>query len=286
MNSEAAENRQDEAPNAVAMPAPTAWPIVLACGITLVFAGMLTTGSISILGAMLALCGYVGWFRDVLPLEKHETVTVLEEPPRVFTSRPVVARANWITHDLHRARLPLETYPVSAGVKGGLAGSVVMAVLAIAYGWIGWHSPWYPVNLLAAGFFPAEETTAQIARFQPALLMVASVVHLVTSLLVGLLYGAMLPMFPRRPILLGGVIAPVLWSGVIHSLVEFLDPLVGDQINWPWFVVTQVGFGIVAGIVVSRQQRVHTWQHLPFAIRAGFEAPGTMGEGNGEDQRQ
>ena len=287
MSLEVPENRQDEAPNTIAMPSPTAWPIVLAFGITLVFMGMVTTGSVSILGAILALCGYVGWFRDVLPVEEQETVPVVVEPVHVFTSRPVVARANWITHDLHRARLPLETYPVSAGVKGGLAGSVAMAVLAIAYGWIAWHSPWYPVNLLAAGFFPGEETTAaQIATLQPALLVVASIVHLVTSLLVGLLYGAMLPMFPRRPILLGGVIAPVLWSGVIHSLVEFLDPVVGDLINWPWFVVTQVGFGIVAGIVVSRQQRVRTWQHLPFAIRAGFEAPGSMGERNGEDLRQ
>jgi hypothetical protein len=280
-------NRQDEAPNTVTLPSPTAWPIVLAFGITLVFTGMLSTWSVSILGAILALCGIVGWFRDVLPFEKHETVPAVEEPLRVFTSRPVVARANWITHDPHRARLPLETYPISAGVKGGLAGCVVMAILAIGYGWIAWHSPWYPVNLLAAGFFPAQESTAaQIARFQPVLLIVATIVHLFTSLLVGLLYGAMLPMFPRRPILLGGVIAPVLWSGLIHSLVEYLDPSVGDLINWPWFLVTQIGFGIVAGIVVSRQQKVHTWQHLPFAIRAGFEAPGTMGERNGEDQRQ
>ena len=162
-----------------------------------------------------------------------------------------------------------------------------MAVLAMAYGLIGQHSVWYPINLLAAGFFPGEETTAaQLAAFQPTLLIVATIIHLVTSLLVGLLYGAMLPMFPRRPILLGGVIAPVLWSGLIHSLVEFLDPVLGDRINWPWFVVTQVGFGIVAGIVVSTQQRVHTWQHLPFAIRAGFEAPGAMDERNGEDPRQ
>jgi hypothetical protein len=93
-------------------------------------------------------------------------------------------------------------------------------------------------------------------------------------------------MFPRRPILLGGVIAPVLWSGLIHSLVEFLDPALGDRINWPWFVVTQVGFGIVAGFVVSTQQKVRTWQHLPFAIRAGFEAPGAMDESHGEDSHQ
>ena len=281
------EKRLDEAPNTVEMPLPTAWPIVLAFGITLVFAGMLTTASVSILGAILTLCGYAGWFRDVLPQEKVESVPVLEETLYVFTSRPVVARANWITHDLHRARLPLETYPISAGVKGGVAGSVAMAVLAMAYGLVAQHSIWYPINLLAGGFFPGEETTAaQLAAFQPALLIVATIIHLVTSLLVGLLYGAMLPMFPRRPILLGGVIAPVLWSGLIHSLVEFLDPVIGDRINWPWFVVTQMGFGIVAGIVVTTQQRVRTWQHLPFAIRAGFEAPGAMDERNGEDLRQ
>ena len=33
-----------------------------------------------------------------------------------------------------RAWLPVKTYPVSAGVKGGLAGGVAMAVLACAYG--------------------------------------------------------------------------------------------------------------------------------------------------------
>ena len=93
-------------------------------------------------------------------------------------------------------------------------------------------------------------------------------------------------MFPRRPILLGGVIAPVLWSGLIHSVLEFLNPVLNHRIDWPWFVVSQVGFGIVAGIVVSRQQRVRTWQHLPFAIRAGIEAPGAMDERNGEDRRR
>ena len=77
MSLELPVNRQDEAPNTVAMPAPTAWPIVLAFGITLVFAGMVTTASVSILGAILAVCGYVGWFRDVLPHEKHEAVPVV-----------------------------------------------------------------------------------------------------------------------------------------------------------------------------------------------------------------
>lgn len=287
MSLELPAKKQAEAPNGVAMPSPTAWPIVLAFGIALAFTGMVTTTSVSILGTILTLTGFVGWFRDVLPHEKHEFVPVAEAPAPVATSRPSVARVNWITHDLHRARLPLETYPISAGVKGGLAGSVAMAVLAMAYGLIAQHSIWYPINLLAADFFPGEAvSTAQLTAFQPDLLIVATIVHFVTSLLVGFLYGALIPMFPRHPVVLGGVIAPVLWSGVIHSLVVFLAPAVGDRINWPWFVVTQVGFGIVAGIVVSRQQRVHTWQHLPFAVRAGFEAPGVMDESHGEDQRQ
>ena len=279
-------NLQPEAPPSITLPAPTAWPLVLAFGVTLVFAGMVTTMAVSILGAVLSLAAYAGWFRDVLPHERHVSVPDLGEPEPVATRHPSVARVNWITHDQHRARLPLETYPISAGVKGGLAGSVAMAVLAMACGLIVHQSVWYPVNLLAADFFPAEAlTTADLGVFQPALLAVAGTVHIVTSLLVGLLYGALLPMCPRHPILLSGVVAPILWSGLIHSVVVFLAPVVGDRIDWPWFVVTQVGFGIVAGVVVSRQQRRHTWQHLPFAVRAGIEAPGAMDQTNGEGPR-
>ncbi len=35
----------------VELPAPTAWPIVLAFGLTLVFAGLVTSASVSLLGA-------------------------------------------------------------------------------------------------------------------------------------------------------------------------------------------------------------------------------------------
>jgi hypothetical protein len=60
----------EELAETVRLPAPTAWPIVLAFGITLVFAGLLTTASVSVLGAILAVSGYIGWFREVLPHEK------------------------------------------------------------------------------------------------------------------------------------------------------------------------------------------------------------------------
>jgi hypothetical protein len=278
-------NTRADAPGTIELPAPTAWPIVAAFGVALLFAGLVTMATVSILGAILTVIGWVGWFCDVLPHEKHESVPVSAELIPIVTTRPAVARVDLITHEPHRARLPLEIYPISAGVKGGLAGSVVMAVLAVIYGIVAYHSIWYPINILAAGFFPSLETTEQISAFHFDAFIIASIVHLITSLLVGLLYGAMLPMFPRRPILLGGVIGPILWTGLLHSALQLLNPALSDRINWAWFVVTQMGFGIVAGIVVSKQERVRTWQHLPFAIRAGMEAPGAMDEKNEEGQR-
>jgi hypothetical protein len=278
--------RQDRLPGTIELPAPTAWPIILAFGLTLVFTGLVTNASVSILGAILTIAGCVGWFRDVLPHEGYESVPVVETVPTVATRRTQVARVKWMTEEMQRARLPLEIYPMSAGVIGGLAGSVAMAVLAMLYGIISGHGIWYPINLLSAGFFPARSGTAQIAAFHWDALIIATILHLICSVLVGLLYGAALPMFPRRPILLGGVIAPVLWSGVIHSILDALDPVLNQRIDWPWFVISQIGFGIVSGIVVSRQQRVRTWQYLPFAVRAGIEAQGAIDEMNGDSDRR
>ena len=270
----------------VELPAPTAWPIVLAFGFTLLFAGLVTSFSVSLLGTILAIAGCVGWFRDVLPEEKHERISVLDKAPPVTTTRPQVARVKWMTQELHRARLPIEIYPISAGIKGGLAGSVAMAVLAVIYGIVSGHGLWYPINLLSAGFFPARTTIEQIAAFHWDALIVATVVHLLCSLLVGLLYGVTLPMFPRNPILLGGVIAPVLWSGLLHSILEAVDPVLNQRIDWFWFVLSQIGFGVVAGIVVSRHVRIRTWQHVPFAVRAGIEASGAIDQDNGDEHHQ
>ena len=277
----------ESAPDTVELPAPTAWPIALAFGITLLFAGLVTSEAISLLGAVVAIAGAAGWFRDVLPNEAHESVPVAREEPRVATTRREVVRMP-AAPELQRVFLPLEIYPISAGVKGGLAGSVAMAIVAVLYGLISQHSAWYPINLLAAGFLPASmtNTTAKIAAFNLGVFLIAIPIHAITSLLVGLLYGAMLPMLPRHPILLGGFIAPLLWTGLIHSILGVVNPVLNDRIHWGWFVASQVAFGIVAGIVVSRQERIRTWQRLPLAYRSGMEASGMKDENRGEDQSQ
>src|SRR6201987_919004 len=265
------------APIEIEVPARTAWPPVLAFGFALVFAGLLTSASVSVLGAVLTAAGCVGWFREVLPQEHEEVVQVVPEDFSVKTNRHLVERLPIVTDQL-RAWLPLETYPISAGIKGGLAGGVAMAVLACVYGLVKAGSIWYPINLLAATVY-AESLKlgpAQLNSFHAESFAIALVLHAIGSIFVGLLYGAMLPMFARRPIVLGGLIAPVLWSGLLYSIMELLNPLLASRINWFWFMASQIAFGVVAGVVVVRQQRVSTRENLPFILRAGIEAPGTM----------
>src|SRR5579864_5818957 len=269
--------RSPRAPREIEVPASTAWPLVLAFGFTLMFAGLLTSASVSVLGVVLGVAGCIGWFREVFPREHEETVPVVFEEHRIVTERRVVERVP-VAPDLVRAWLPLETYPMSAGVKGGLAGGVAMAVLACTYGLLKAGSIWYPINLLAATVY-AESLklgSAQLNSFHGGSFAIALVLHGIGSIFVGLLYGAMLPMFARRPIVLGGLIAPVLWSGLLFSTMQLLNPLLASRINWIWFMASQMAFGVVAGVVVVRQQRVSTRENLPFIVRAGIEAPGII----------
>jgi hypothetical protein len=271
----------------VTLPAPTAWPITLAFGVTLLAAGLITSLSIMILGAILLVAGSIGWFLDVFPHEKHVEVPVVDEHAVVTTSRREVARLE-IAPDLPRVLLPLETYPVSAGIKGGLAGSVAMAVLACMYGVLKQGSIWYPINLLAATVYSQslKMGTASLNAFHLDSFLLATLIHLVTSVLVGLLYGAMLPMIPRHPIFLGGVVAPILWSGLLRSMLDLINPLLRQRVDWWWFIASQFAFGIVAGLVVARQHRIPVKQFIPFAIRAGIDAPGAMSQKKSEDDRK
>ena len=268
----------------IEVPAPTAWPIVLAFGLTLVAAGFVTATSVSLLGAVVAVAGAVGWFRQVLPVESHAWEPVVQEEIAIETSQESVER---VIGAVPRTWLPIEIYPISAGIRGGIAGSAAMALLAGAYGILSGNGIWYAMNLLVAGLFPtvAMQTAAQIGTFNLQQFLVAVPLHMLISLLVGLLYGAMLPMAPRQPILLGGLVTPLLWSGLIYGTLSIINPVMNQRIDWLWFVVSQIGFGIAAGLVVARQERIPTAQPVPLIARMGLEAPGIMLEHEEEFKR-
>jgi hypothetical protein len=248
--------------------------LVAAFGLTLVFAGLLTHFMVSSLGVAALCAGLIGWFREVLPHEAHDSVVV--EQAEAAPARPSTKVRHLAIGQLgHRARLPLKIYPYSAGIRGGLVGGAAMAVLAILYGLIGHGSIWYPVNLLAAAGSAQIDAMSynQLLVFNGTGLVLAIIIHAIGSALVGLLYGVALPMFPRRPVLLGGILAPLFWSGILYAGLGIIHPALQARIDWKWFMASQFAFGLVAGFVVARHEPIATMQYLPFAVRAGFETP-------------
>ena len=216
-------------PEEIVLPAPTAWPFVTALGVSLICAGMLTNESISILGAVLYLVGAVGWFRQVLPHERHVEVSISPAAELEVATAPEVQRLP-VAKDIKRAWLPLKIYPISAGVKGGLAGGVAMALLAMLYGLIFYRSIWYPINLLAGSLYdsPNIPTTEALMHFRLDWFLFALAMHVTMCLLVGLLYGAMLPMLPSSPHLVGRGHRPVAMDGFALPHPRLCKPAAGS----------------------------------------------------------
>ena len=272
-------NAQQPAEKVLQVPASTGWPLVAAFGLTLVCAGLLTHFMISSLGVVTLCAGLIGWFRQVLPREAHDSVVLEKEEVVSMRPSPKVRHLE-IGEFGHRARLPLKIYPYSAGIRGGLVGGGAMAMLAILYGLIGHKSIWYPINLLAATGSAniSAMSYEQLLAFNGTGLVLATIIHLIASALVGLLYGVALPMFPRRPILLGGILAPLFWSGILYTGLGIIHPSLQERIQWGWFIASQFAFGLVAGFVVARHEPIATMQYVPFAMRAGIEAAGISDE--------
>jgi len=270
----------------IELPAPTPWPMFLALGITLGFAGLVTNGVVSIVGVVLTVVGTVGWFRNVLPVEDLERIPV---PPLALRPKPVAPARRKVEYLApgqggHRVSVPETIHPYSAGVWGGLAGAAAMAALAMLYGIVAYGSVWYPINLLAAVVMPslANADLAQLKAFDATALVLGTVAHLITSVFVGLVYAAILPTFPRRTGLWGGIVAPLVWTGVLRASLELINPALDARIDWRWFVASQIAFGLACGWVVARSERIETMQSWPLAARVGLEAPG-ISEEKGEE---
>jgi len=269
---------ESRAPDAIEQPAPTVWPMVVALGVTMMFGGLVTHVMVSAIGLLLSLIAAVGWWQEVLPQARVEMVPLLPPSERAGPVVPVPATVEHLTigEGGHRVRVPVEVQPYSAGIIGGLVGGIAMAAVALLYGLLAHGSLWYPINLLAGIAIPgmARLSGAELRAFSLPALIIGTLAHGVISLLTGLLYAVMLPMLPRRHMLWGGVVAPLLWTGLIWAVLGVVNPALDARIEWPWFIASQIAFGLVAGLVISRAVPVATMQTWPLAARAGVEATG------------
>lgn len=274
----AERDEKTDIPETIELPAPTVWPMVTAFGLTLGFAGLVTSIFVTLLGIVAFVIGGIGWWHDVFPVEKHEAVPV--SPPE-RRAAPVVQAPHRVRHLVagegkHRLRLPVEVHPYSSGIKGGIVGAVAMAIVACAYGVYAYDSLWYPINLLAATAMSsmARASLAELKAFQLLPFLVALISHGILSIFVGILFAAMLPMLPRQSMFWGAFTAPMFWTGLIYASLEYLNPILNERIDWWWFIASQMAFGLTTGFVVSRSEWVMTRQSASLLERAGIEGGG------------
>jgi len=262
------EGTNQSASNSILIPAPTAWPLIVALGISMIFMGLVTHAVVSIVGAAILLRAATGWWFDVLPEQKEEFVAL--------TPGAAIARSQATVDHFsadHRMQLPLEVHPYWTGLLGGLAGAVAMAVVAMLFGLLSQGSIWYPINLLAAGVIPdlAAAPVEQLRHFSEAGLIAGTLMHGVISFLVGLLYAISLPMFPRGATWRSGMLTPLLWSGLVASTLWTINPTLNARIDWGWFVGSQIAFGLAASQVIARTAKIATMQNVPLPERLDLE---------------
>ena len=254
-----------------------------AFGVTLLVTGLVTTLVVTLIGFIIGLIAAVGWFRSVFPTPTHTLYPLAEADRR---PAPVKVSKRQIGHlkygeSSHRLRIPVEVHRYSAGILGGLAGGAAMAVLAMVYGLVVQHSIWYPINLLAAAGVPALATAnlETLRQFSAAGLTVGFLSHLTFSILVGLLYTVLLPMLPAHlEWLFGGVMTPLIWTALLYPIFDLINPALAARVDWGWFVICQVAFGLVGGFVVFKSQKVETMQAWPLGQRMGMHAMGERKE--------
>jgi hypothetical protein len=261
----------------IQLPHPTFWPMVFAFGVTLLCAGLLTHWAVSAVGFVLAFRAGLGWWHNVIPIEEHEEVPVdpARRPAPIMVEARTVVRLQ-LGEAGHRVHIPERAHPYSAGILGGLAGGAAMAGLACLYGLVAQHSIWYPVNLLAGVVIPnmGSESLQQLREFNGLAFIAALIGHGILSMLMGVVYAAILPMFPKYAPLWAGILMPLFWSGLVATTLDILNPALNSRISWPSFIVCQLAFGLVAGYVIARSTNFRTMQPWPLAERAALEAPG------------
>lgn len=253
----------DTAHDGIELPLPTAAPIVLATGIVLLFAGIAMSYAMSAVGAILIVVGLRVWIGHLLPGRGHFQIdpTFRPDGPKAAQSAPGTVEQLTVGMPGYRMRLPLKVHPISAGIKGGIVGGLVMAIPALAWGYVSGHGVWYPINLLAGMVVPglAKLSVAELEGYRMPLLITATVIHALMSLVIGLIYGVLLPTLPPifgSQFMWGALVLPLIWTGASYGLTGVVNPVLQERVDWPWFIASQFVFGIAAASVVMMTEQI------------------------------
>jgi hypothetical protein len=250
------EGREGHA--AVEMPQPTVAPLVLSVGMALLAAGLAFGLAFVIVGAVVLFIGVGMWIEQMLPGRGHGHEPLVEPELR---ARPVVGMAGTVQHPPgegpgYRVRMPEAVHPVSAGVKGGLVGGLVLPVPALLWGLWSGHGIWYPVNLLAGMVLPGvgNQSVAELEQFHLSYLVLGLVLHVTMCLVIGLLYGVLMPTLPDipKPLAWGALLMPILWTAVSYVGMHLVNPVLEKNVAWPWFILSQFFFGVGSALVFMR----------------------------------
>ena len=238
------------------MPRPTVAPMVLALGLALLAAGVAPAplswswGRSSCLRAGL-------WIAQLIPGRGHVHEPLVEPSRRPAPGDGQGRRRRTHAEGMpgYRLRLAEEVHPISAGVKGGLLGGLLMPIPALLWGLLSGHGLWYPVNLLAGLVLPGVErmTVAELEQFRCRSCCCGLVIHVVNSVIFGLIYGVLMPTLPSlpRPLAWGGLALPMLWTALSFGLMGLVNPVLSKGVAWPWFIVSQFLFGFVAASTIA-----------------------------------
>jgi hypothetical protein len=241
----------------VEMPRPTIAPLIVGLGTTLLLSGFALGPVLGLVGAVILIYGIVAWVASLLPGRGHMHEAITAAGPTIAAQMGAVERLE-LGMPGYRIRLPEKVHPISAGVKGGLLGGVVMPIPALVYALLSGHGLWYPLNLLAGIAMPGVGGLGreELGQFHLSLFVVGALVHVTMSATLGLLYGVLLPTLPeiRKPLAWGGALMPVFWTAVTFSFMAVVNPALNNGVNWPWFIASQFVFGVVAAFVFIQLQ--------------------------------
>ena len=146
-----------------------------------------------------------------------------------------------------------------AGLDGGVAMSLVGALLSASMGQDIWHES---KRIAAIVYGPA---ALAVSGFDPGPVLVGSLIHLLVSAVLGAIFGIVTRRWLHltsdfgTPVMAGLVYGLLIWMVAYFAVLPLLNPAL-LEVYTPAFIIQHVTFGVVLGLVYMwlRPQPYHS----------------------------